>query len=297
MRRCGCGCSGSTRSGSSRSATAEEGGSAAPSRSRWSSRWPRATSLLVHAGTAIARAGERGGGMTMKYMDEFRDAELGPALAGKILGAVEPGRHYKVMEVCGGHTHSIYKYGIDDLLPENVELVHGPGCPVCVIPMGRVDDGIAMATENDIIFTCFGDMMRVPGSEKTLTDAKADGRRHPDGLLAARRAAAREAEPGSRGRLLRDRLRDHRALDGSDPEAGQGRGGHQLLLHVQPRHDRAAAAGAARFARPAPRRLHRPGPRLDRRRLPGPSSSSPRTTASRSSSRASSRSTSCTRSG
>ena len=113
--------------------------------------------------------------MTMKYMDEFRDAELGRALAGKILEAVEPGRHYKVMEVCGGHTHSIYKYGIDDLLPENVELVHGPGCPVCVIPMGRVDDGIAMATENDIIFTCFGDMMRVPGSEKTLTDAKAEG--------------------------------------------------------------------------------------------------------------------------
>jgi hydrogenase expression/formation protein HypD len=64
--------------------------------------------------------------MTMKYMDEFRDAELGRALAGKILGAVEPGRHYKVMEVCGGHTHSIYKYGIDDMLPENVELVHGP---------------------------------------------------------------------------------------------------------------------------------------------------------------------------
>ena len=79
------------------------------------------------------------------------------------------------MEVCGGHTHSIYKYGIDDLLPENVELVHGPGCPVCVIPMGRVDDGIAMATENDIIFTCFGDMMRVPGSEKTFTEAKAEG--------------------------------------------------------------------------------------------------------------------------
>ena len=78
--------------------------------------------------------------------------------------AVEPGRHYKVMEVCGGHTHSIYKYGIDDLLPANVELVHGPGCPVCVIPMGRVDDAIAMAHEPNVIFTCFGDMMRVPGS-------------------------------------------------------------------------------------------------------------------------------------
>jgi hydrogenase expression/formation protein HypD len=96
-------------------------------------------------------------------------------LAHEILGAVEPGRHYKVMEVCGGHTHSIYKYGVDDLLPENVELVHGPGCPVCVIPMGRVDDAIAMAREPGVIFTCFGDMMRVPGSESTLTEAKARG--------------------------------------------------------------------------------------------------------------------------
>jgi hydrogenase expression/formation protein HypD len=111
----------------------------------------------------------------MKYVDEYRDAELGQALAAQILGTVEPGRHYKVMEVCGGHTHSIYKYGLDDLLPENVELVHGPGCPVCVIPMGRVDDGIALARDNDVIFTCFGDMMRVPGSEKTFTEVKAEG--------------------------------------------------------------------------------------------------------------------------
>ena len=111
----------------------------------------------------------------MKYVDEFRDAELGRAVAGEILATVESGRHYKVMEVCGGHTHSIYKYGVDDLLPENVELVHGPGCPVCVIPMGRVDDGIAIAHQPGVIFTCFGDMMRVPGSEGTLMDAKAQG--------------------------------------------------------------------------------------------------------------------------
>jgi hydrogenase expression/formation protein HypD len=96
-------------------------------------------------------------------------------LAGEILATVEPGRHYKIMEVCGGHTHSIYKYGVDDLLPTNVELVHGPGCPVCVIPMGRVDDGIAMAHEENVIFTCFGDMLRVPGSDGTLLDAKAQG--------------------------------------------------------------------------------------------------------------------------
>ena len=111
----------------------------------------------------------------MKFVDEFRDAELGRAVAMEILSLVEPGRHYKLMEVCGGHTHSIYKYGIDDLLPANVELVHGPGCPVCVIPMGRVDDGIAIAHREGVIFTCFGDMMRVPGANGSLLDAKAAG--------------------------------------------------------------------------------------------------------------------------
>jgi hydrogenase expression/formation protein HypD len=111
----------------------------------------------------------------MKFVDEFRDPDLGRVVAGQILAAVEPGRHYKVMEVCGGHTHSIYKYGVDDLLPANVELVHGPGCPVCVIPMGRVDDGIALAHEPGVIFTCFGDMMRVPGSRGSLLEAKAAG--------------------------------------------------------------------------------------------------------------------------
>jgi hydrogenase expression/formation protein HypD len=111
----------------------------------------------------------------VKFVDEFRDAELGRVLAGEIAATAEAGRHYKLMEVCGGHTHSIYKYGVDDLLPANVELVHGPGCPVCVIPMGRVDDGIAIAHQDGVIFTCFGDMMRVPGSDGTLLDAKADG--------------------------------------------------------------------------------------------------------------------------
>jgi hydrogenase expression/formation protein HypD len=111
----------------------------------------------------------------VRFVEEFRDPALGRALAGEILGSVEAGRHYKVMEVCGGHTHSIYKYGVDDLLPANVELVHGPGCPVCVIPMGRVDDGIAIAREPGVIFTCFGDMMRVPGADGTLLEAKAEG--------------------------------------------------------------------------------------------------------------------------
>src|SRR4051794_38742991 len=111
----------------------------------------------------------------MKYVDEYRDADIGQVLAGEVVNTVEPGRHYKLMEVCGGHTHSIYKYGIDDLLPANVELVHGPGCPVCVIPMGRVDDGIALAQQDGVIFTCFGDMMRVPGSNGSFLEAKAAG--------------------------------------------------------------------------------------------------------------------------
>ena len=111
----------------------------------------------------------------MKFVDEFRDPELGRALTTQIMSSVDPARHYKLMEVCGGHTHSIYKYGIADVLPPNVELVHGPGCPVCVIPMGRVDDAIAIAERPEVTFTCFGDMMRVPGSDGSFTDAKARG--------------------------------------------------------------------------------------------------------------------------
>jgi hydrogenase expression/formation protein HypD len=111
----------------------------------------------------------------MRFVDEFRDPDLARALAAEILATAEPGRHVKLMEVCGGHTHSIYRYGIDELLPESVELVHGPGCPVCVIPMGRVDDGIALAREAGVTLACFGDMLRVPGSEGTFLDAKADG--------------------------------------------------------------------------------------------------------------------------
>ena len=79
------------------------------------------------------------------------------------------------MEVCGGHTHTIYRHGIEHVLPDGVELVHGPGCPVCVIPMGRVDDAIAVAEHPGVVFTSFGDMMRVPGGHGTLLEAKARG--------------------------------------------------------------------------------------------------------------------------
>ncbi|MGH8868585.1 MAG: hydrogenase formation protein HypD [Actinomycetes bacterium] len=111
----------------------------------------------------------------MRFVDEFRDAEKARALAARIAELCEPGRQYKFMEVCGGHTHTIYKHGIEDYLPESVQLVHGPGCPVCVIPMGRVDDAIAIAETDDVIMTSFGDMMRVPGGRGSFFDSKANG--------------------------------------------------------------------------------------------------------------------------
>jgi hydrogenase expression/formation protein HypD len=111
----------------------------------------------------------------MRFVDEFRDAEKARALSARIASLCEPGRHYKFMEVCGGHTHTIYKHGLEDYLPEGVSLVHGPGCPVCVIPMGRLDDAIAIAEEPDVIMTTFGDMMRVPGGRGSFFDSKAKG--------------------------------------------------------------------------------------------------------------------------
>src|ERR671916_3345668 len=109
----------------------------------------------------------------MRFVDEFRNAELARTLGLEIASLVEPGRRYKIMEVCGGHTHAIYKHGVEDLLPPEIELVHGPGCPVCVIPMGRQDDALAIARRPEVIFTTFGDMMRVPSSGGSRRGAKA----------------------------------------------------------------------------------------------------------------------------
>ena len=110
----------------------------------------------------------------MKFVDEFRDGELAKKLVAEI-ATLSEGRPIKIMEVCGGHTHTIYKHGLEDILPPNVDLIHGPGCPVCVIPMGRLDDAISIARQENVIFATFGDMMRVPGSVGSLLDAKAAG--------------------------------------------------------------------------------------------------------------------------
>ncbi len=116
----------------------------------------------------------------MKYVDEFRDPEKAKALEKEIrviVAGIERAkrRPLQIMEVCGGHTHSIFRYGIQQLLPDEVEFAHGPGCPVCVLPMGRVDDCVALAELPHVIFTTFGDAMRVPGTRKSLLQAKADG--------------------------------------------------------------------------------------------------------------------------
>jgi hydrogenase expression/formation protein HypD len=137
----------------------------------------------------------------MKYVDEFRDPDKARALVNRIArlaaGLSENrSQPLQLMEFCGGHTHTIFRYGIEQMLPDSVEMVHGPGCPVCVLPMGRVDDCVTLAERPDVIFTTFGDAMRVPGSRKSLLQARADGadvrmvyspldaltlaRRHPD---------------------------------------------------------------------------------------------------------------------
>lgn len=111
----------------------------------------------------------------MRFVDEFRDPEIAKGLAERIAQMCDSGTSYKFMEVCGGHTHTIYKHGIEDYLPPNITLVHGPGCPVCVIPTGRVDDAIHIAEQSDVILTTFGDMMRVPGGHGSFLDANARG--------------------------------------------------------------------------------------------------------------------------
>jgi hydrogenase expression/formation protein HypD len=111
----------------------------------------------------------------MRFVDEFRQPELISRTVAEIRRIADPKRHYRFMEVCGGHTHAIYRFGLKDLLPLNIELVHGPGCPVCVLPMGRIDDGLSISQDPNVIFTAFGDMMRVPGTNGSPLEHRARG--------------------------------------------------------------------------------------------------------------------------
>jgi hydrogenase expression/formation protein HypD len=112
----------------------------------------------------------------MKYIEEFRNSDYASALAREIAAHAYPQKHYRLMEFCGGHTHTIHRYGLPSLLPHNVEMIHGPGCPVCVLPIARVDKAIALAALPEVILCSYGDMLRVPGSERrSLLKAKAEG--------------------------------------------------------------------------------------------------------------------------
>jgi hydrogenase expression/formation protein HypD len=109
----------------------------------------------------------------MKYLDEYRDAKIARALAARIRASVS--RHWVLMEICGGQTHTIMRYGLEELLPPEVELVHGPGCPVCVTPLEIIDSAIEIAARPGVIFVSYGDMLRVPGSRSDLFRVKAAG--------------------------------------------------------------------------------------------------------------------------
>ena len=117
----------------------------------------------------------------MRFVDEFRDPELARSLVAQLEKLMEKMPHFTaqnplyLMEVCGGHTHTIFKFGLDWLLPKSIEFIHGPGCPVCVLPMGRIDVCIEIALKPDVIFCTFGDAMRVKGRKGSLLEAKAKG--------------------------------------------------------------------------------------------------------------------------
>ena len=112
----------------------------------------------------------------MKYVDEFRDGELAKNISTNIAREADPKRTYRLMEFCGGHTHAISRYGLADLLPANVRMIHGPGCPVCVLPIGRVDQAIRLAREHGVILCTYADTVRVPASDNlSLMRAKANG--------------------------------------------------------------------------------------------------------------------------
>ena len=114
--------------------------------------------------------------MTVRFVDEFRDGALAREVAAAIAQDAHGDRTYHIMEFCGGHTHAIFRYGVQDLLPDNVRMIHGPGCPVCVLPVGRIDQAIQLARHDGVILCTYGDLLRVPGIERmSLMKAKAEG--------------------------------------------------------------------------------------------------------------------------
>ncbi len=204
----------------------------------------------------------------MKFVDEFREPELISRTAEEIRRLAGTERHYRIMEVCGGHTHAIYRFGLKDILPENIELIHGPGCPVCVLPMGRIDDGLSIAQQprcNLRRLRRHDARSRNPG-QPARTQSPRDGRSHR--LFAVRCAEACAPQSRQARHVLRHRLRDHGALDCAHADAGQGRRHRQFLGVLQSRHHHPRDPRDSRFARHATRCFHRSRTCLDRDRLP-----------------------------
>ena len=171
----------------------------------------------------------------MKYIDEFNDPDLARRLLDDIHATVT--QPWALMEVCGGQTHSIIRHGIDQLIPEQIEMIHGPGCPVCVTPLELIDKALEIASRPDVIFCSFGDMLRVPGSGRDLFRVKSEGGdvrvvySPLDALKLARE------NPDRAGGVLRHRLRDHRTAQRDDrlpgPAARGGATSRMLVSHVR----------------------------------------------------------------
>ena len=158
----------------------------------------------------------------MKYLDEYRDARIARALAAEI--AQRTSKPWVLMEICGGQTHTIMRYGLDELLPREIELVHGPGCPVCVTPLETIDKAIALASRPDVILVSYGDMLRVPGSHSDLFRAKAQGAdlRIAYSPTEAVKIALLQSRP--QGGISRNRFRNHCARKRDGSLAGQAPG-------------------------------------------------------------------------
>ena len=163
----------------------------------------------------------------MKYLDEYRDQRIARALAAEIVQRTT--RPWVLMEICGGQTHTIMRYGIDELLPRGIELVHGPGCPVCVTPLETVDKAIELALRPDVILVSYGDMLRVPGSRSDLFRAKAQGADVRIAYSSDRSSEDRPLESRSQSRVSGDWFRDHSSRECDGGMASQARRSHQLF--------------------------------------------------------------------
>ena len=233
----------------------------------------------------------------MRFVDEFRDPELIARTAEEIRRLADPGRHYRLMEVCGGHTHAIYRFGLKDVLPPNIELIHGPGCPVCVLPMGRIDDGLAMAA------AARRDLHRV-----RRHDARARRARQPARAQGARAwTSASSTRRSTRSKLARANPDRHVMFFAIGFETTAPSTALTLMRAKAEgiRISRSSAITSRSFRPSAPSsirptcgstRFIGPGPRLDGDRLPAVRVDRAATKASRSSSPASSRWTCCSRS-